>query len=82
MPGAQGLFHKAIIQSGAGVRFAERERTARLAEAVLKRLEIGPNQLDALQALPIARLTEAIGPAQKTLPPPRHACSTATISDR
>ena len=43
MPGAQGLFHKAIIQSGAGVRFAERERTARLAEAVLKRLEIGPN---------------------------------------
>jgi para-nitrobenzyl esterase len=73
MPGAQGLFHKAIIQSGAGVRFAERERTARLADAVLKRLEIGPNQLDALQALPIARLTEAIGPAQKTLPPPRYA---------
>jgi para-nitrobenzyl esterase len=73
MPRAQGLFHKAIIQSGAGVRFAERERTTRLAESVLKRLEIGPNQLDALQALPIARLTEAIGPAQKTLPPPRYA---------
>ena len=32
MPGAKGLFHKAIIESGAGVRFAERERTTRLAE--------------------------------------------------
>jgi para-nitrobenzyl esterase len=77
MPRAKGLFHKAIIQSGAGVRFAERERTARLADAVLKQLEIGPHpsssQLGALQALPIARLTEAIGPAQKTLPPTRYA---------
>ena len=30
MPGAKGLFHKAIIQSGASVRFAERERTTAL----------------------------------------------------
>ena len=41
MPGAKGLFNKAIIQSGASVRFAERERTTRLAEAVLKQLELG-----------------------------------------
>ena len=40
---------------------------------MLKQLELGPRQLDALQALPIARLTEAIGPAQKTLPPARYA---------
>ena len=77
MPSAKGLFHKAIIQSGASVRFAERERTTRLADAVLKQLELGPHpsrgQLDALQALPIARLTETIAPAQKTLPPARHA---------
>ena len=38
MPAAKGLFHKAIIQSGASVRFAERERTTRLADAVLKHL--------------------------------------------
>jgi para-nitrobenzyl esterase len=73
MPRAKGLFHKAIIQSGAGVRFAERERTTRLADAVLKQLELGPRQLDALQALPLARLQEAIAPAQKTLPRPRYA---------
>jgi para-nitrobenzyl esterase len=68
---AKGLFHKAIIQSGASVRFAERERTTRLADAVLKHLGLRPDQLDALQALPLARLQEAVVPAQATLPRPR-----------
>ena len=71
MPRAKGLFHKAIIQSGASVRFAERERTTRLADAVLKHLGLRPDQLDALQALPLERLQEAVAPAQKTLPRPR-----------
>ena len=73
MPSAKGLFHKAIVQSGAGVRFAEHERTTRLAEVVLKQLELGPKQIDALQALPIARLVEAVVQAQKTLPRSRYA---------
>jgi para-nitrobenzyl esterase len=72
MPAAKGLFHKAIVQSGASVRFAERERTTRLADAVLKHLGLGPGQLDALQALPLARLQEAVAPAQATLPRPRY----------
>ncbi len=72
MPSAKGLFHRAVIESGASVRFAERERTTQLADAVLKHLGIAPNQLDALQQLPMAKLQEAIGPAQKTLPKPRY----------
>ena len=72
MPSAKGLFHKAIIQSGASVRFAERERTTRLADAVLKHLGLGPDRLDALQALPLERLQEAVEPAQPTLPRPRY----------
>ena len=72
MPTAKGLFHKAIIQSGASVRFAERERTTRLADAVLKHLGLGPDRLDALQALPLERLQEAVAPAQATLPRPRY----------
>jgi para-nitrobenzyl esterase len=72
MPSAKGLFHKAIIQSGASVRFAERERTTRLAEAVLKHLGLRTDQLDALQALPLTRLQEAVAPAQGTLPRPRY----------
>jgi para-nitrobenzyl esterase len=71
MPSAKGLFHKAIVQSGASVRFAERERTTRLADAVLKHLGLGPGQIDALQALPLERLQEAVEPAQRTLPRPR-----------
>ena len=54
------------------MRFAERERTTRLADAVLKHLGLGPDQLDALQALPLARLQEAVAPAQATLPRPRY----------
>ncbi len=72
MPAAKGLFHKAIVQSGASVRFAERERTTRLADAVLKHLGLSPDQLDALQALPLACLQEAVAPAQATLPRPRY----------
>jgi len=67
MPGAKGLFHKAIVQSGASVRFAERERTAQLADAVLKHLGVGADQL---AGLPLARLQEAVVPAQATLPRP------------
>jgi para-nitrobenzyl esterase len=72
MSSAKGLFHKAIVQSGASVRFAERERTSRLADAVLKHLGLRPDQLDALQALPLERLQEAVEPAQRTLPRPRY----------
>jgi para-nitrobenzyl esterase len=36
MPAARGLFHRAIIQSGAAIRVSTRERAAALAEAVLK----------------------------------------------
>ncbi|MGE0575217.1 MAG: carboxylesterase/lipase family protein [Reyranella sp.] len=71
MPEAKGLFHKAIVQSGASVRFAEPERTAALAHAVLKHLGLRPDQLGELQALPVARLQEAVAPAQQALPRPR-----------
>jgi para-nitrobenzyl esterase len=71
MPKAKGLFHKAIVQSGASIRFAEKQRTARLAEAVLKHLGLGGGQLDALQAVPLEQLVAAVD-MQKTLPVPRH----------
>src|SRR5437868_10938782 len=60
MPRAKGLFHKAIVQSGASVRFAERERTTQLADAVLKQLGLGPSDLDKLQALPVAELSKVV----------------------
>src|SRR5882672_2362961 len=71
MPRASGLFHKAIVQSGASVRFAEKERTTRLADAVLKHLGLGRGDPDKLQALPLEKLQAAVAPAQATLPRPR-----------
>jgi para-nitrobenzyl esterase len=71
MPRAKGLFHKAIVQSGASVRFAEPERTTRLADAVLKQLGIARNELDKLKDVPMKTLQAAVAPAQATLPRPK-----------
>lgn len=73
MPGAKGLFHKGIVQSGASIRFAEKERTTQLAAAVLKQLgldggSLTGGKLDALQALPLEKLQAYVATAQATLP--------------
>ena len=69
MPSARGLFHRAIVQSGAAVRLRERDRAARLTEAVLSVLGLSRSDLGKLQALPIAQLLAAVEPAQKALGP-------------
>ncbi len=68
MPQAKGLFHKGIVQSGASIRFAEKERTTQLAAAVLKQLGLDAHQLDVLQALPFEKLQSVVASAQATLP--------------
>ena len=70
MPAARGLFHRAIVMSGAAIRLTEAERAAKLADAVLKELGLGRGQLDQLQSLPFARLIAAIGPARSKVGPP------------
>ncbi len=71
MPSARGLFHKAIVQSGAAVRLRGPERAAHLAEAVLKVLEIGRTELHRLRDVPIKQLLAAIEPAQRAVGPSR-----------
>lgn len=72
MPSARGLFHRAIIMSGSVVRLIERERAAKLAEAVMTELGLKPSQLDDLQAMQFQRLIAAIAPAQKRTGPTRY----------
>lgn len=48
MPAAQGLFHRAIVMSGAGIRMADHQRSTKLAEAVLGVL--GPDRERTRQA--------------------------------
>ena len=42
MPSARGLFHRAIVQSGAAVRLRERDRAMQLTDAVLTRAWASP----------------------------------------
>ena len=69
MPAAKGLFQRAIVMSGAGIRMAEHERATKLADAVLSEVGLKANQLDKLQTLPFEHLIAAIEPAQKNLDP-------------
>jgi para-nitrobenzyl esterase len=71
MPAARGLFHRAIIQSGAAIRVSTRERANALAEAVLKELGIGQNECERLQSIPAERLLAAIAPASRAVGPSR-----------
>jgi len=65
MPAAKGLFHKAIIQSGAGVRMVEAADATAFAEKVLGNLGIARNDVHKLQTLPIDQLLKACGDAEK-----------------
>ena len=69
MPSARGLFHRAIVQSGAAIRLRERDRAAKLSEAVLNTLGLTRTDLGRLQSLPMAQLLAAVDPAQKAIGP-------------
>jgi len=67
MPAARGLFHRAIIQSGAAIRVSTRERAHALAAAALKDLGVGHNECERLQTLPAERLLAAIAPVSRAV---------------
>jgi para-nitrobenzyl esterase len=70
MPGAVGLFKRAIIQSGAAVRLRTKERALKLTDIVLKELSV--DTIDPLRTMPAERLLAAIKPAERELGPSPH----------
>ena len=56
MPAAKGLFHRAIVESGASIRGVSLEAAGRSTEMFLTRLDLKPSQVDALGQLPFERL--------------------------
>ncbi|MGH2602353.1 MAG: carboxylesterase/lipase family protein, partial [Dehalococcoidia bacterium] len=60
MPSAEGLFHRAIVQSGPGLRGIEAADATAFAERLLAHLGIKPTELAKLQTLPFAQLTDAL----------------------
>ena len=63
MPSAQGLFHRAIIQSGPGLRTVSKSAAARRAQALFDELGLRAGEIDKLQALPAATIQEAAAEA-------------------
>src|SRR5712691_2382373 len=59
MPSAKGLFHRAIIESGATITLVEREQATRVAENLLKELNLGRNGARELQSFPVERIMGA-----------------------
>ncbi len=66
MPRAKGLFHRAIIQSGAAVRLRTKERAAALTACVLQHLGA---TAETIQSVPVADLLAAVEPATHALGP-------------
>jgi para-nitrobenzyl esterase len=58
-PAAHGLFHKAVVESGATIRIGTQDRSRELAERTLKRLGIAPGDVKKLQEMPYAQLEAA-----------------------
>jgi para-nitrobenzyl esterase len=52
MPSAKGLFHKAVVLSGASLRMGEKEYSEKLGAYVLKEAGLTGGQIDKLQEMP------------------------------
>jgi para-nitrobenzyl esterase len=52
MPSARGLFHKAVVQSGASLKMGEKAVSAKLGAYVLAEAGLAAGEIDTLQALP------------------------------
>jgi para-nitrobenzyl esterase len=59
MPSAKGLFHRAIIESGAAVKVVDRDAAVRDSEQLLAKLGIDRKNVRALQQLPVEKIMAA-----------------------
>ena len=60
MPAAQGLFHRAIAQSGSAVTSMTAGAATQNAEALMSRLGVKANQAETLQTLPVEQVLAAM----------------------
>ena len=69
MPGAKGLFHRAIIESGAVLRLTSREDAVKQTDLLLAELGLKAGQVQALQRMPVERLLAADAAVQRKITP-------------
>ena len=77
MPPAKGLFHRAIIESGATLKGVTKDDATKSAAQVFQALGIKPGDMKALQAVPAtkyqATLDSLVHPKDPAMTPPRYA---------
>jgi para-nitrobenzyl esterase len=69
MPSAQGLFHRAIVESGSLLKAGTVESSSNLAERFLKQLNLGSADLEKLQQIPFEQLEKASAEVGRMRPP-------------
>jgi para-nitrobenzyl esterase len=69
MPSAQGLFNRAIIESGTQPRLYTPDASAKVAELLLAELQISPDRISELQATPYPKLLAASNQVLQKLRP-------------
>ena len=75
MPPARGLFHKAIIQSGPGLKMNTREEAAGFTERVFAALNMASADVHRLQTLDYKAIIQAAATAQANATPGSHSLS-------
>lgn len=60
MPAAQGLFHRAAVQSASAIKGIPRDRATKSTEEFLTKLGLSKNQVDELQKIPMEKLIAAM----------------------
>lgn len=69
MPAAKGLFHRAVIESGPGLRMVDRAEATKVGRMFLDELGIKPERIKEIQAAPLERIMAAQGAVNRKLPP-------------
>ena len=69
MPGAAGLFHRAVAESGAAIKVGRAEQASDGAKALLAKLGIDPSDTAKIQAIPAADIVKAVGPGAMAFGP-------------
>jgi para-nitrobenzyl esterase len=84
MPSAQGLYHRAIIESGAVLRLTTPENAIRYTELLLAEVGLTASQARQLQTVPMAKLLAADAAVQKKmkLPEPGMTASTPMVDGK
>jgi para-nitrobenzyl esterase len=90
MPSAKGLFHKAVVLSGASTRTGEKEYSEKLGEYILKEAGLKPGDVAKLQEMPwmeyyllankaAAKLAEESGPSTGMMRRGFNPCADGTV---